>query len=288
MPSSFHHSGPFITANTPEPGTPAPAAPPIEMLDADPSPWPDAKGFGPGFAGGIVSLRYELRTRHVRQCYRRDFLHLSQLLNGLDRARNFRGVPPDIVDRAEQSVTRCLHDTQALLADLTRRTELLLARDGMSDIPIHYIDPIAVHAPITNPRARLYMDMLTAADQAFSALERAWLFGLIDTRARRTHEAALRKAVRAVSGTIRGEYTQMARRLRGEPVAASDSDSDSDSGCDNDSAIASETGSGTANANSNSNSNSAGTGTGTGTGRDDPFRLTASSTPHRPIVRAVP
>lgn len=257
MTSSFLHSGPLNAANTAEPDTPASSAPPIEMLDTEPSPWPDAGGFGPGFSGGIVTLRYELRTRHVRQCYRRDFLHLSQLLNGLDRARNFRGVPPDVVDRAEQSVTRCLHDTQALLADLTRRTEMLLARDGMSDIPIHYIDPVAVHAPITNPRARLYMDMLTTADHAFSALERAWLFGLIDTRARRTHEAALRKAVRAVSGTIRGEYTSMARRLRGEPPSAVEANVD---------------------------------GRGNGPGRDDDHALRIAATPsiHELRVRAVP
>jgi hypothetical protein len=133
---------------------------------------------------------------------------------------------------------------------------MLLARDGMSDIPIHYIDPVAVHAPITNPRARLYMDMLTSADRAFSALERAWLFGLIDTRARRTHGLAECCFVRAVSGTIRGEYTSMARRLRGEAPAGIEIDD----GCGN--------------------------GPGFDGGRA--LRIAASPSPHDLHVRAVP
>ena len=222
MPASrpeMSPSPPLQPQSQPQPQPPQQAPlqqQPIEMFDAGPQ--SESLGLGPGFRGGIVSLRYELRTRHVRQVYRRDFLHLSQLMIGLDRARNFRGIAPDVVDQAEQAVSRSLHDTQALLVDLTRRTESLLAQDGMADIPIQYVDPAAVVAPIANPRARMYMDMLMAADQAFSALERAWLFGLVDTRARRAHEAALRKAVRAVGSTIRSEYTAMARRVRGDPV----------------------------------------------------------------------
>lgn len=223
--SSQHLQPPLQPSLQPLPQPQSPLAPPpIEMFDAGPQ--PHSHGLGPGFRGGIVSLRYELRTRHARQVYRRDFLHLSQLMIGLDRARNFRGIAPDVVDQAELAVSRRLHDTQALLVDLTRRTEALLAHDGMADIPIQYVDPAAVVAPIANPRARMYMDMLMAADVAFSALERAWLFGLVDTRARRAHEASLRKAVRAVGSTIRSEYTAMARRVRGEPVPDSASTQD--------------------------------------------------------------
>ena len=63
-------------------------------------------------------------------------------------------------------------------------------------MPIRYADPVTVSAPIVHPAARTYLRVLSTADDAFASLERAWLLGLVDTRARRIEEARFRKALR--------------------------------------------------------------------------------------------
>jgi len=91
---------------------------------------------------------------------------------------------------------------------------LVLAAQGLADVPIRYAAPVTVSAPIVHPAARTYLRVLSTADDAFASLERAWLLGLVDTRARRIEEARFRKALRGIGTRVREQYSAMARALR--------------------------------------------------------------------------
>jgi hypothetical protein len=162
----------------------------------------------------VVTVACELRTPRVVQFYRRDFTPISHWLDGLDRARDFRHVDPRAVHEAERVVLAHLAAVQEVFDGAAQRSDGLLAAQGLADVPIRYADPVTVSAPIVHPAARTYLRVLSAADDAFASLERAWLLGLVDTRARRIEEARFRKALRGISTRVREQYSAMARALR--------------------------------------------------------------------------
>lgn len=203
---------PVVMFDGPAPGNPP--APPSMRAALPPAQAPASASRGHGFRSGVVTLRYALRTPRVRQFYRRDFLALGDMLAGLDRARHFREVEPERVDAAEQAVAHQVRDARAVFAEAAARADALLGAHPLGDIPIRYPEVPPIDAPIAHPQARGYMEALQAADAAYAAVERAWLFGVVDTRERRTLEASFRKAIRSIGNTIRSEYSEMARRLR--------------------------------------------------------------------------
>lgn len=171
--------------------------------------------------GGVVCLRYELKTPRLQRFYRREYTHLSQLLQSLAHARDYKGVDDTIADPLEAGIATAMSDTRNLLAAATVRIQQQLVQHQLADVPIHYAAPLTVWAPIANPHAREYLETLVDADDTFACVERAWLLGVIDTRARRAEEARLRKAVRSIGLAIRSAYSAMARHLR--PPANEDS-----------------------------------------------------------------
>lgn len=202
---------------------PAPPRRPLDLLElapSGPSEAPPSPARGPSarparaFRRGMVTIACELRTQRVVQFYRRDFTPISHWLDALDRARDFRHVDTRTASEAEHLISAHLAAVQHLFHDSTLRIEALLAAQGLANVPIRYADPVTVAAPIVHPLAHVYLRVLSVADDAFSALERAWLLGLVDTRARRGEEARFRKALRGIATLVREQYSQMARLLR--------------------------------------------------------------------------
>jgi len=202
-----------------------PAAPPLppEVLVPSPSAEaptrprpasPPARAPAKAFRRGVVTVACELRTPRVVQFYRRDFTPISHWLDGLDRARDYRHVDPRAVHEAERVVSAHLAAVQDVFDGAVQRTDALLAAQGLADVPIRYAAPVTVSAPIVHPAARTYLRVLSTADDAFASLERAWLLGLVDTRARRIEEARFRKALRGIGTRVREQYSAMARALR--------------------------------------------------------------------------
>ncbi|ARN20551.1 hypothetical protein [Piscinibacter gummiphilus] len=202
-----------------------PAAPPLPPEALVPSPSaeaparprpapPSARAPAKAFRRGVVTVACELRTPRVVQFYRRDFTPISHWLDALDRARDFRHVDPRAAHEAERVVSAHLAAAQDVFEGAVQRSDGLIAAQGLADVPIRYADPVTVAAPIVHPAARTYLRVLSTADDAFASLERAWLLGLVDTRARRIEEARFRKVLRGISTRVREQYSAMARVLR--------------------------------------------------------------------------
>lgn len=205
------------------PSLPPEALVPSPSAEAPPRPRPaasPARASAKTFRRGVVTVACELRTPRVVQFYRRDFTPISHWLDGLDRARDFRHIDPRAVHEAERVVSAHLAAVQDIFEGAVLRSDGLLSAQGLADVPIRYADPVTVSAPIVHPAARTYLRVLSTADDAFASLERAWLLGLVDTRARRIEEARFRKALRGISTRVREQYSAMARALR-EARAAS-------------------------------------------------------------------
>lgn len=206
-PEALPHDVLLPSPSAAAPARPRPASPPARVPART-------------FRRGVVTVACELRTPRVVQFYRRDFTPISHWLDGLDRARDFRHIDPRAVHEAERIVSAHLAAVQDVFEGAVLRSDGLLAAQGLADVPIRYADPVTVSAPIVHPAARAYLRVLSTADDAFASLERAWLLGLVDTRARRLEEARFRKALRGVSTRVREQYSAMARVLREARAAA--------------------------------------------------------------------
>jgi len=214
-------SPPFPTSFPPalQPDALMPSPSPEAPARPRPGP-PPSRASAKAFRGGVVTVACELRTPRVVQFYRRDFTPISHWLDGLDRARDLRPIDPRAVHQAERLVSAHLAAVQEAFDGAVQRTDSLLAAQGLADVPIRYATPVTVSAPIVHPAARTYLRVLSAADDAFASLERAWLLGLVDTRARRIEEARFRKALRGTATLVREQYSAMARVLRAARTAA--------------------------------------------------------------------
>ena len=169
--------------------------------------------------GGVVTLPWSLRTGAVRRCYRRDYPAVNRWLAGLERTRHFRTVSAERCDAATRAITDQVTLARGLFDEAVRRHDGEVAAAGFADVPFHDPGALTVAAPVETPLAHVYLQMLTAADDAFASVERAWLLGLVDHRSRRQAANLLHKALNAVTAQVREEYGAMARWLTSAPGA---------------------------------------------------------------------
>lgn len=194
----------------------APPSPPAALLSFhDPEPPAPDTPVARAHRGGVVTLAWELRTGPVRRSYRRDFPALSRWLGGLDRTRRFRHVPASRVHDAAAAIRSQFDTALALFDETSRAFDARVAAAGFAEVPFHDPAALTVAAPVVAPLAHRYLQLLSAADDAFASIERAWLLGLVDHRVRRQQEALLNKALHAVTAQVREQYGAMARWLLG-------------------------------------------------------------------------
>jgi len=205
-----------LTADAP----PSPPAAPLSFHDPEPAA-PDT-AVARAHRGGVVTLAWELRTGPVRRSYRRDFPALSRWLGGLDRTRRFRHVPPSRHHDAAAAIRSQFDTALALFDETSRAFDTRVATAGFADVPFHDPAALTVAVPVVAPLAHRYLQLLSAADDAFASIERAWLLGLVDHRVRRQQEALLNKALHAVTAQVREQYGAMARWLVAARQAAAD------------------------------------------------------------------
>lgn len=196
-----------------EPSRPPPTAPRVVLIEPGLPPGAPSRPSRP-LRGGSVTVTCELRTPRVQRTYRRDFTPLGHWLQGLERARHIDGIPPGAVDQAQATIVLQLAALRAEFELSVQQSDILLSAQGLGHLPIRYASALTVAAPIVHPIARVYLDTLSAADDAFAAAERAWLMGVLDTRDRRLQEARLRKSLHRATAAVRQQYSEMARRLR--------------------------------------------------------------------------
>lgn len=182
--------------------------------------------------GAALRLVFELRTALARQLFRRDFVHVSRQLHGLEASRRVQGLDRACLDDALAAVQRRADDVQALLAGIATELQSAIAARAPADTRLAFACPARFQATITSPGAHRYLALLTQADDTLARLEMAWLLGLVDPAHRSALASDCRRALngfkdlaadrRQAIGTLVREVNAQRRGVASDGRDASD------------------------------------------------------------------
>ncbi|MEY4564375.1 MAG: hypothetical protein RLZZ618_3652 [Pseudomonadota bacterium] len=200
------------------------ARPPTEPTFSDPANPEQQRSarelFGSHFRTGVIVVPYTLKTRRVRQFYKRDFVFLSVMLAALDTYRHVRGIDLGLLDRAHAEVGEALLAGLDVVQLAQQRMHDLIVHAGLPQLDIRYPHAVTLEVPVVSPTARQYMDLLLGADNAFAAAEKAWLLGAIDVRMRKAEESSFRQSIRLVVAVVRSCRQRMVEHIHALPPRA--------------------------------------------------------------------
>jgi len=191
---------------------------PLTATPANPSHLPDRSQV-------MLSYPLTLATRGAIQTYNRTFrrvdaaLYLAQIIVRVqgEASRQF-ALEIQQVNAALDDELRRLEDTLATQRGwLTKRRAAAPAADAEGVI---YTDPVTATLALRTPKARRYVHLLTALDQALQHLDRAWYDDAIGDDERLDRSATLIRGFHRACGAIERLARGLAQRVRAEDDAA--------------------------------------------------------------------
>ena len=173
----------------------------------------------------VFSYPLTLATRGAIQTYNRTFrrvdaaLYLAQIIVRVqgEASRQF-ALEIQQVNAALDDELRRLEDTLATQRGwMTKRRAAAPAADAEGVI---YTDPVTATLGLRTPKARRYVHLLTALDQALQHLDRAWYDDAIGDDERLDRSATLIRGFHRACGAIERLARGLAQRVRAEDDAA--------------------------------------------------------------------
>lgn len=191
---------------------------PLTATPANPSHLPDRSQV-------MLSYPLTLATRGAIQTYNRTFrrvdaaLYLAQIIVRVQGAASRQFTHEiDQVNTALDDELRRLEDTLATQRGwMTKRRAAAPAADAEGVI---YTDPVTATLGLRTPKARRYVHLLTALDQALQHLDRAWYDDAIGDDERLDRSATLIRGFHRACGAIERLARGLAQRVRAEDGAA--------------------------------------------------------------------
>ena len=129
--------------------------------------------------GAALRLEFELRTSVARQAFRRDFVHVSRQLHGLESSRRVQGLDRTLLDDALLAVHLRADAVLAIFSRIDAELEATLASHGQADAQVAFARPARFQATIVCPGAHRFVQLVRRADDTLCQVERAWLLGLL-------------------------------------------------------------------------------------------------------------
>lgn len=161
--------------------------------------------FGERFEGGLIEKQYTLNTPRIKQFYRRDFVYVSRLFYGIDSFRRIWQLDSSALDAIETQLAKKMSAVSKLLQGFMQQAQAAMTVNGFGAQDISYAKPINYVVPIISPAAREYMELLVQADETLAKVDACHLLGLIKSADKHKTENDMRKAIRAISATVRGQ-----------------------------------------------------------------------------------